>query len=146
MPSTFAPTDRLVSIALISALPLIMDISKATSVPPDPRLPSFLTLPAEICNSIYELLFTRENTVLLHNARDYSADTRPLANGEADLKRFDHGLCRQVYHEAVGVLYGQNSFTVSRLRTVHDFPEYSENDTYNQTHFVPIWLQSLGSQ
>jgi hypothetical protein len=77
-----------------------------------------------------------------------------LAMDEADLRLFDLGsfgrfglltTCHQVYHEAVGILYGQNSFTASCIRTTHAWPGGEERETCNQTVFATIWLQSLGS-
>jgi hypothetical protein len=54
-----------------------MDIPKTTSVPLDGDRGSFLTLPAEIRNIVYELLFERDGPVLVHNIAAYYAQ-KPL--------------------------------------------------------------------
>jgi len=46
----------------------IMAPTQVTSHPTDPSIPSFLGLPAEIRNAVYELLFKNDGPVFLHNA------------------------------------------------------------------------------
>ncbi|OAG15380.1 hypothetical protein CC77DRAFT_1025116 [Alternaria alternata] len=48
-----------------------MDIPKVCSAPFDLRAPSLLTLPAEIRNSIDEYIFTRPESILIHDADFY---------------------------------------------------------------------------
>jgi hypothetical protein len=123
---------------------------KTASSPADPNAPSFLTtLPPEVRNTIYEVLFKRDKPVLLHNADTYYPEppTRSnyscLDNYTDALYTYDHifrtngGLdqefkhdfhrslpvllcCRQVYHECAGVWYGSNTFIVSRALHRHD--------------------------
>lgn len=102
-----------------------MEIPKAASVPLDAQLPSFLTLPSEIRNQIYELLFLRDGPVYVHSLRAYHAgkpteseldeysmnetfrqdqdyDARldagipRVPEDRDDLKLFDHGLWRSL--------------------------------------------------
>ena len=155
-----------------------MQIPKQISSPADPKEPSFLNLPAEIRNQIYELLFTREEPVLLHNAKAYHAippQRIPDSSWPVTVEAFDEAyeneicqgqifvhdfqtvtpallLCRQVYAEAAGYLYGNNTFMFSRPLYCHDSRGYDEedaeydDDSYFVTNYVAQWLQNLGSQ
>jgi hypothetical protein len=119
----------------------------------DPSRPSFLDRSAEIRNAVYEILFKRDEPVLLHNAKAYHARPQKEKQGLegvvydlASLKSFDEEYereigqdrdfihdfqlvtpflltCRQVYSETVGYLYGQNTFVFSRPLYRHDEPE-----------------------
>jgi hypothetical protein len=156
-----------------------IQIPKTMSSPADPDTPSFLTnLPAEIRNAVYEVLFKRDEPVLLHNAEAYhtiepprdiyaAPYTRPdfmkdfHTTFEAEIGRdeeFRHNLansmpllrsCRQIFHEAVGMLYGQNTFIISRALGRHDCNEDDDDidhRAYHQFTYAPIWLSSIGSQ
>ncbi|KAI4953401.1 hypothetical protein J4E91_002248 [Alternaria rosae] len=108
------------------------------------------TLPPEIRNRIYEYLFQRDRPVILD---DGQAHVELWAGGHAI--HYKHGgfkqqvrkedlcevfagctglllSCRQIYHEAVGILYGQNTFFFSRFLE-------------NQMHFTSKWLSTIGS-
>ncbi|RYO19150.1 hypothetical protein AA0111_g10515 [Alternaria arborescens] len=160
-----------------------MQIPKQVSGPADPKEPSFLSLPAEIRNWIYELLFTRDEPVLLHNAKAYHA-TLPedlytpfygFNRRQQLIDYFDDSyedeivqggifvhdfqtvtpallVCRQVYAEAAGYLYGNNTFMFSRPLYHHDSRDgdeyYVEEDdeSYFVTSYGAQWLQNLGSQ
>ena len=178
----------------------MMEISRTASVPPNNDRPSFLTLPAEIRNMIYGLLFERDGPVMIHNVRGYYAQKPVEPKGgsqsninfdsdddgedehggpseyeqyqvslqawlgmleaeEEELRIFDHGLssafgllksCRQIYHESAGVLYGHNTFTLSRVSTRHDLSDFygseDHEESYHQLRYAPKWLRSLGSQ
>jgi len=137
----------------------IIEIPKTTSGPADPRAPSILTtLPPEIRNRIYEYLLKRDGPVL---PTDGHADTKRLRQRVKSIGReqaidspdggvelhlgvgdFRHGFqdctrlllsCRQIYHEAVGILYGENIFLFSRALS-------------NQVWSASTWLSSIGSQ
>ena len=54
--------------SLVSHGATIVEPAQVTSRPADPSEPSFLQLPAEIRNAVYELLFTNDGPVFLHNA------------------------------------------------------------------------------
>jgi hypothetical protein len=152
-------------------------IPKTISQPIDASERSFLTtFPAEIRNRIYELLFTKDVPVLLHDGKTYrenllidlardgerysyedvgdDLDLEELAKEfDVELHVQDHGFrhhftgcvsllqaCRQVYHEAAGVLYGSNTFHFSRV------PVEDDRDVrQTQTMFAPRWLSDIGS-
>lgn len=152
------------------------------SRPADPSASSFLvTLPPEVRNAVYEVLFKRDRPVLLHNDdayyprqleracyvdnEAYNVDLKSYrADIEIDIQQgheFKHDFgagiqmllsCLQVYYECVGVLYGSNSFVVSRALHRHDFSDDDRdwtsdcNDDYNQFNYAPKWLFSIGSQ
>ena len=84
-----------------------------------------------------------------------------LDSEKEELKSFDHGLdegfgllksCRQIYRESAAVMYGDNKFVVSRVFKRHDYSEYNNDyshfgvGTYQQLHYYPVWLRSLGTQ
>lgn len=58
--------------------------------------------------------------------------------------------CRQVYHECAGVLYGSNTFVISRSLHRHDidarFQSVRHNPSYDQFAYAPAWLSGIGSQ
>ncbi|KAH7086312.1 hypothetical protein FB567DRAFT_603224 [Paraphoma chrysanthemicola] len=159
-----------------------ISIPYTQSRPVELSLPSFLTtLPPELRNRIYELLFKRNEPVLLHNAKAYhpkpplrsacdSDEEYQLALEDCDrlIKKFDgadnhfiHNFpvallqtCRQVYHEAVGILYGTNTFCFAR--TLHrDCPSYLDQFSsfelydevaYNPKNYALQWLSDIGAQ
>ena len=136
----------------------MIEIPKTTSGPADPHAPSILTtLPPEIRNRIYEYLFKKDVPVL---PTDGHADAKRLRQSVKNIgheqtidspdggvephlgvRDFRHGFqdctrlllsCRQIYHEAVGILYGENIFLFSRALS-------------NQVWSVSTWLSSIGS-
>ncbi|KAI4674051.1 uncharacterized protein J4E88_008518 [Alternaria novae-zelandiae] len=129
----------------------VIEIPKTTSGPADPRAPSILTtLPPEIRNRIYEYLFKRDGPIVVD---DGQAHVELLVRGHGihythsgvEQQVRDEDLCdvfadctdlllscRQVYHEAVGVLYGENTFF---------FSQFLER----QMHFTCTWLSRIGS-
>ncbi|KAI4957885.1 hypothetical protein J4E86_005025 [Alternaria arbusti] len=136
------------------AIAAIIEIPKTRSGAADPRAGSFVTvLPPEIRNRIYEYLFKSDTPVLLNDdqvrldpsARNYV--THPTHGGDEQQdsdEDFRHGFdgfhgyvglllsCRQVYHESVSILYGQNTFFFSRFLD-------------QQMHFTCTWLSNIGS-
>jgi hypothetical protein len=127
-----------------------MQIEKTISSPEDPSAPSFLTsLSPEIRNAVYEILFLRDEPVLVHNVPDYypiEPDQDCCRNRwqfedemwefeQAYKEAIDGGIefsydfhlalplfrsCRQIYHESVGIFYGCNRFVISRALHRHD--------------------------
>ncbi|KAK1908262.1 hypothetical protein P3342_013582 [Pyrenophora teres f. teres] len=161
----------------------MMQIPKADSIPIDPEEASFLTtFPAEMRNLIYDLLFKKDKPILLHNAEafhpkepsleeyfnvdDYALGMQnywkryeeDVGLDEEFRHNFGDGLnllssCRQLYHEASGVLYGQNTFIISGVLSLHDTNEYYaisrsryDDPTYSPPMYAARWLSSLGSQ
>lgn len=141
---------------------------------------SFLDLPGEIRNKIYDLLCKQNAPVYLHDA-SRCEPTRPNSGtwSRSDLFRensiqqyfefkaalvaekqtFRHGLgtapallstCRQIYHECVSLVYGENLFVISRssLRCDEGSRIYSHlkfTPGYHQVLFAPRWLRSIGT-
>ena len=132
--------------------------------------PSFLTtFLTEVRNAIDRHLFKREDPVLIRK-RELVELTAPVLRGDsrrfarrlqeyrdlcdAESKAdddFNHGLqycisllrtCRQEYHEAVGVLYSENTFVVTRPLHEHDY----QTSGYHQIDHTPVWLSGLGSR
>jgi hypothetical protein len=168
-------TDRPTTTSDIMQIP---KIPKTTSSPANPGAPSLLiTLPPEIRNMVYEYLFQRDEPILIHNTEAFHM-TEPdkadwgedpvylrLTNefyegfddeiGQDEEFRYDfhQGIalllsCRQLYHEAAGVLYSNNTFMISRVLDRHDDCEDYGHDyeNYIQVAYAPRWLTSLGSQ
>ncbi|KAF9692003.1 hypothetical protein EKO04_010137 [Ascochyta lentis] len=152
-------------------------IPKTTSSPADASAPSFLTtIPPEVRNAIYAVLFKRDKPVLLHNAKaylpkrpkrsDHTNDvTYPrclewynevfeqlLENGREFKLGFGCGLsvllsCRQMYHECAGVLYGSNTFIISQALHDYSLRYFPQHEkAYLQHEYAPLWLRSVGSQ
>jgi hypothetical protein len=123
--------------------PATVDIRRTHSEPINPGQPSFLTtLPAELRNEVYKWLFHRDEPIIYTGSRswrdpyfyrDYDHEEimapHELKEMEEEKKKekerlstapHDMGpsiailrVCRQVYHEAVGVLYSNNTFLIS---------------------------------
>jgi hypothetical protein len=90
-------------------------IPKTFSRPIDPNAPSLLTtVPGEIRNDIYRLLFVFHDTVEVADHGNYLSANRTacarsqIASAIALLRS-----CRQIYHEAIGIVYYRNRFRVS---------------------------------
>jgi hypothetical protein len=148
----------------------LIQIPKVISSPAEPSAPSFLSaLPPEIRNGVYEALFKRDRPVLLHDAKIYhkylsdvedrsdfgaqndSVNDTQFVNAKlhAEDQEFHQGLknsiallrtCRQIYHEAAGVLYGSN---------VYRFPQMPQSECCEyrtQREYAPKWLLSIGNQ
>jgi hypothetical protein len=83
--------------------------ARPISKPVDPDAPSFLTLPSEIRNAVYEALFKKEEDILLAykqlDGERHSQST--IISGVGLLAS-----CQQVYAEAVAILYASNTFSV----------------------------------
>ena len=58
--------------------------------------------------------------------------------------------CRQVYHEAAGVIYGGNTFAISRALHRHDTGRddwrFDQDPAYHQFSYASEWLLEIGSQ
>jgi hypothetical protein len=143
--------------------PTPIHIQKGASQPSNQDSPSFLTtLPPEIRNEVYKWLLVREEPIIYDGCRsdrergpcfdfDYSEsdDGRELTEEElSTIRKPSHDIgpclpllrsCRQIYFEAVGILYGANSFLVSAN-------PYQHNKTMTQIYTAANFLTSLGSQ
>ena len=147
-----------------------MQTPRTASSPANPGKASFLTiLPAEMRNLIYELLFKKDEPVLLHNskafhpkeptqlewphAEDYSRHKKDYFESyerDAGLdEEFSHNFCNginllltchQLHDEASGVLYAQNTFIISRVLDRHDFTDkYGPLEYNNSEYFPPMY-------
>jgi hypothetical protein len=142
-----------------SSKPPIIGITQSTSQPADPDAPSFLTtLPAEIRNAIYKILFTRAGPIEIYDKADQREYPSWIENSdffdeEAELEAasymrrkthdFDQGInllrtCRQVYWEAIGALYSGNSFCVT-------VAEHRHNVELDQILTAADFIQSIGN-
>ncbi|UPX13362.1 uncharacterized protein EKO05_0003872 [Ascochyta rabiei] len=57
--------------------------------------------------------------------------------------------CRQIYHEFAGVLYGSNTFVITRALHCHDQNDYQHLHypwQCSQFDYAPLWLAGLGCQ
>ena len=108
-----------------------VSIPKVTAHPIDPHAPSFLNLSGEARNIVYEMLFEFEQPVAI-SAPLYAHASQTLVPPVALLST-----CRQIYHEAVGILYTRNQFLAA---ATSDFTwSYDVKDAAS-------WLLGLGSQ
>ncbi|KAH7086067.1 hypothetical protein BKA63DRAFT_549058 [Paraphoma chrysanthemicola] len=119
-------------------------IRKGASQPEDPNEISFLTtLPPEVRNAIYEFAFVQDEPVVIVDAEEYE---REAAWDHVPFKADDIGFliallraCRQVYHEASGILYGKNMFSIS-------VAPYRHNPGFRQLRTYVLWILCIGSQ
>lgn len=145
--------------------PPIIEITQSTSQPADPDAPSFLTtLPAEIRNAVYKILFERDDPIEILDQEEQisypawleadfnvSDDEEPDEELEQEAATymnwksydFDRGLnllrtCRQVYWEAIGTLYGANTFCVTA-------PEHRHNSDLFQIRTAADFVESIGT-
>ena len=81
-------------------------IAQVYSQTSNPTAASLLSIPAELRNEIYKyVLVDDEPIVLVDKAGDSVIKASSFAGNSSILQT-----CRQIYHEAIGVLYGQNVF------------------------------------
>ncbi|KAI4680403.1 uncharacterized protein J4E84_008051 [Alternaria hordeiaustralica] len=82
-------------------------IAQVYSQTSNPTATSLLTIPAELRNQIYEYLLVEDEPILIAGSSqdDTAIKTGSFSGSPAILQT-----CRQIYHEAIGVLYGHNIF------------------------------------
>ncbi|KAF2737131.1 hypothetical protein EJ04DRAFT_521355 [Polyplosphaeria fusca] len=138
---------------ITSKKPNAIQIPRVVSSPANAAKPSYLTLPAEIRNTIYELLFKREGPIFPVNPpfhehlerelqprdeNDYSDSPLPQPHNLCSALTLLSS-CRQIYCEAVGILYGQNTFVVCWLRG-------GDHSVTNLVAWAARWIMDLGTQ
>ncbi|KAF1349450.1 hypothetical protein EJ07DRAFT_139832, partial [Lizonia empirigonia] len=158
-----------------------LEIPKTMSHPADTRAHSFLTtFPPKIRNTVYEVLFRRYEPVLLHDFKAYypmrplrfddgdHLDYNPASEDDmAEIQIFRHHFgqslsilrcCCQIHHESAAILYGKNTFVITRalqLRHVDNGAYYVSWDQqyftgwdqkYSQLQYALRWLSEVGSQ
>lgn len=127
----------------MATLRLPPDIPRVYSRPEDPNAVSFLTLLPENPNRIYELLLQSTGQMLIQHPKDTAdeahteefLDTAEIKKGVAILRT-----CRQVFHEAAGILYGQNTFHVARM-----CPFTCKNPRFSNIAICAVWMRSISS-
>ncbi|KAI4640528.1 uncharacterized protein J4E78_010652 [Alternaria triticimaculans] len=108
-----------------------VSIPEVTAHPIDSQAPSFLNLSGEARNIVYELLFEFEQPIALsvppsaHASQNYVPPVALLST------------CRQIYHEAVGILYTRNRFLAATA---------SGSTWLSALNHTTSWLLGLGSQ
>lgn len=90
--------------------------ARPMSKPEDPDASSFLTLPGEIRNAVYEILFKKEEDIFLISRTESIDDVIWTPIPGVNLL----ASCQQVFGEAVGLLYSNNTFTI--LAPTHQSP------------------------
>ncbi|KAH6852986.1 hypothetical protein BKA58DRAFT_450298 [Alternaria rosae] len=86
--------------------PIHGQIAQVYSQISNPAATSLLTIPAELRNQIYEYVLVDDRPiVIVDNADDSAIKTSSFSGSPAIIQT-----CRQIYHEAIGVLYCQNVF------------------------------------
>jgi hypothetical protein len=95
----------------------VASIPRVYSRPADPDVVSFFKLIPEIRNQIYDLLLHTNSDILVRHPDD--TGNHGWGEERRGLDAINPGIAilstsRQVYHEAVGVLYSQNTFCVAR--------------------------------
>ncbi|KAF1954611.1 hypothetical protein CC80DRAFT_567200 [Byssothecium circinans] len=120
---------------------LSIRIKKKTSSPAIAGEPSFVTtMPAELRNEVYKLLFLDDEPLVVmepQDHRNFGIDATPPATKFLSPSIGLLRTCRQVYHEAIGVLYSGNSFHVTA-------PPYSHNIYASQIWYTVNWLEGIG--
>jgi len=103
------------------------------SKPADPTAWSFLGLPGEIRNGIYEALFKMSDPIKIVRegleCKERHSDSTVVLGTSLLVS------CQQIYTEAIGILYGQNIFL---------FISKSTDDTYVPLEEVAGWLTGIG--
>jgi len=111
--------------------------ARPSSRPADPNRPSFLDLAGELRNGVYEALFKVEGEITV-TCRGRPNSFSSIVVGIALL-----ATCRQIYSEAVGVLYTQNTFLITCEES--DLFEHDDRDLHEGTiALASNWLSDIG--
>ncbi|KAI4701204.1 hypothetical protein J4E89_010681 [Alternaria sp. Ai002NY15] len=108
-----------------------VSIPEVTAHPIDSQTPSFLNLSGEARNIVYELLFEFEQPIALSVPPSAHASQNPVPPVAL------LSTCRQIYHEAVGILYTRNRFLAATA---------SGSTWLSALNHTTSWLLGLGSQ
>jgi hypothetical protein len=137
--------------------PTIISIEKSVSTPATTDAPSFLTtLLPELRNEVYQWLFHREEPIVFTGSWSFDREPDFIEEFIYDIPQEEKAMmlspshdiapginmlrtCRQVYHEAVGILYSSNSFTIS-------VDLHRHNRTMQQLDTAANFVHRLGSQ
>jgi hypothetical protein len=142
------------SVSMATATPV--QIPRIISGPAEKNAPSFLmTLPPELRNRIYEELFQCDGDLLLEIAKPQRLYRDELnlfyKSSRPGHRRSIPGVtllqaCRQVYHEAAGVLYSCKTVRLPAIPVAARFLTVVRSSTESQYRDAPTWLTSFGSQ
>jgi hypothetical protein len=142
--------QRVVLIAIVyppaSTMPTkqaVTSIPRVYSRPADPDVVSFFKLIPEIRNRTYDLLLRTNSDILIRHPDDIG--NRGWGEERRGIDAISPGIailstCRQVYHEAVGVLYSQNTFCVAR-----SFSFAASHSEDSSILVYASWAASIGS-
>ncbi|CAO2649864.1 Nn.00g011560.m01.CDS01 [Neocucurbitaria sp. VM-36] len=103
------------SLSLTSSAPRPATQRQQLSKLPSPAAPSFLTLPGEIRNAIYEIILVRNSPIDVD--RSGLMISRPHAHHSLDVSLLSTS--QQIHHEASGILYSCNVFFVNSTHPRH---------------------------
>ena len=118
-------------------------IAQACSGSVVPDVPSLLTIAPELRNQIYEYLLVESCPITIQNTTvDYTktkaAKGISTSIGSPTVIR----TCRQIYHEAVGLLYSRNAF---RFGYNLHFDEKCANTFTSPIEVCKEWIDGIGS-
>jgi len=117
--------------------PVPAQIAQVSSPINSPATAPLLSIPAELRNQIYEYLLVDDRPVQVEYGVESPASKVTSFKGSSAIIR----TCRQIYHEAIGVLYGHNIFEFT-----YRFPD----DQVPVFIITPVevcqqWTQDIGS-
>ena len=117
--------------------PVPAQIAQVSSPTNSPATAPLLSIPAELRNQIYEYLLVDDQPVQVEYGVESPASKITSFTGSPAIIR----TCRQIYHEAIGVLYGHNIFEFT-----YRFPD----DQVPVFIITPVgvcqqWTQDIGS-
>ncbi|KAF2450824.1 hypothetical protein P171DRAFT_427122 [Karstenula rhodostoma CBS 690.94] len=87
---------------------------------------------------IYQILFCSQEPIHISGHNPKSSKVGEDESHELGLVVPCLRTCRQVYWEAVSILYGNNTWLITRPRDLHD-------QIYHQIQYAPTWMRGIGS-
>ena len=100
---------------------------------------SLLSIPAELRNEIYQYILVDDAPVVIVDKANNSVFKASGFAGNAAILQ----TCRQIYHEAIGVLYGQNVFRFNYGILIHCYDFHTI--IVNPVETCYKWTQHIGS-
>ena len=117
-------------------------IAQACSGSVAPDVPSLLTIAPELRNQIYEYLLVDPNPITIEITTVEDIETKVTKGtstsiGSSAILR----TCRQIYHEAVGLLYSRNAFRFQH--NIHD--DFFKVKIVSPIDVCKRWIDDIGS-
>ncbi|KAI4673989.1 uncharacterized protein J4E88_008456 [Alternaria novae-zelandiae] len=110
---------------------------------PDAPSPSLLTIAPELRNQIYEYLLVDPDPITIENTTvDYTKTKAAKGIPTSVQSPAVIRTCRQIYHEAVGLLYSRNAF---RFNYNLHFDETCANTFTSPIEVCKEWIDGIGS-